>query len=744
MGCVFSEESIHGTSTGDSGMHKKYIAILKQLTILENFADDELLVIAKHLELRKFNAGELLMEEGGSGSEFFIIESGDCEVMTHESGVIATLHPGDYCGEQALLSRGQRNASVKAIGEVHTLVLDHESFNKLLKDEKRIHFKKRDNQRQAVMGAPEEPIIPMNRASMIKTVETRTWIQEAVKTNLLFADMPPDDTAKIVDRMHCERVKKGQDIIVQGDLGNKFYVIDTGEFAVIVDGKEVARLGSRKCFGELALLYNAPRNATIRCIEDSKVWVVERAVFRGMVREMYVEADDQRIERLQQIEVFSSMDRSQLELICDVAHTGEYKAGVDIVKEGEKGDRFYVIMSGEAEWVRVAKDKGLITEGYFGELALMSKSLTRYATVRTLTPCRTLELDQKDFVELMGPLGSVLKKRAKSYLLRKNHVQPHSARRVPSVKNVEDFKTHGILGQGAFGYVTLVSDPTDDYVYALKAIRKHKLVERHQENIILREKKVMLMLNHRRLVTLHRTYKDECRVYFLLDACLGGELFTLLRRCKYFKEKVARFYSACVVEGFEYMHAQDVIFRDLKPENLILDVNGYLKIADFGFAKIVREKTFTLCGTPDYISPEILTGRGHGKGTDWWTLGIFIFEMLASITPFYSIEPLEMYRKIVKKKYKTPKFFSADAADIVSSLLCRRAARRLGVIDGGVHRVKTHPWFREFDWEIMRNNRYKAPYYPHVRSKFDLSNFKQVRDKGGKLQKATLKVEDEF
>merc|ERR1719378_900496 len=156
--------------------------------------------------------------------------------------------------------------------------------------------------------------------------------------------------------------------------------------------------------------------------------------------------------------------------------------------------------------------------------------------------------------------------------------------------SLADLETIGILGRGAFGTVSLVTDPATSRSYALKAIRKNQVVEMGQQSHILNEKKVMAMLDNAFLVNLRATYKDEYRVYFLLEACLGGELFTILRKMRSFDEATARFYCSCVVEAFDYMHQRDIIYRDLKPENLVLTNTGYLKVTDFGFAKIVPYK----------------------------------------------------------------------------------------------------------------------------------------------------------
>ena len=230
------------------------------------------------------------------------------------------------------------------------------------------------------------------------------------------------------------------------------------------------------------------------------------------------------------------------------------------------------------------------------------------------------------------------------------------------------------------------------------------------------------------LVNLHRTYKDQLRVYFVLDVCLGGELFTILRQRRYFDEPTAKFYTACVVEAFAYMHSRSIIYRDLKPENLVLDNDGYLKVTDFGFAKEVKDKTFTLCGTPDYLAPEIVTGQGHGRAVDWWTLGVLIYEMLASFPPFFDDEPIETYRKIIRGRVKFPRYFSAEARDLIRGLLRNKPTKRLGILKGGANLIRKHPWFKGFDWKKLNEGKLKAPIVNKVEGNTDLRNFVNADD----------------
>ena len=148
---------------------------------------------------------------------------------------------------------------------------------------------------------------------------------------------------------------------------------------------------------------------------------------------------------------------------------------------------------------------------------------------------------------------------------------------------------------------------------------------------------------------------DPKYLYFVLEFIQGGELFTILRSQGNFPEEQAKFYGAHIITIIEYLHSKNIIYRDLKPENVLINVNGYLKLTDFGFAKIVEGKTYTLCGTPEYLAPEIILNKGHSKPVDWWTLGILLYEMLVGIDPFNDDDPMMIYQKIIKGKIKFPK-----------------------------------------------------------------------------------------
>eukprot|EP00494_Astrolonche_serrata_P025298 UN25559 len=259
------------------------------------------------------------------------------------------------------------------------------------------------------------------------------------------------------------------------------------------------------------------------------------------------------------------------------------------------------------------------------------------------------------------------------------------------VCKLDELKTIGVLGRGGFGLVSLVVDPNTKEAYALKAIKKFQVIETGTQTYIVNEKDVMQRMDNPFLVNLCATYQDKTSLYFLLEVCQGGELFTILRNEKYFPEQTARFYAACVIEAFDYMHSKDIIYRDLKPENLVLHKTGYLKVTDFGFAKYCPDLTYTFCGTPDYLAPEVISGEGHGKGVDWWTLGILIYEMLSSVPPFADDDQVKTAQKIMREPVRFSNLaFSKESKTLIMNLLRKKATRRLGVIRGGASNIRKH------------------------------------------------------
>lgn len=296
-----------------------------------------------------------------------------------------------------------------------------------------------------------------------------------------------------------------------------------------------------------------------------------------------------------------------------------------------------------------------------------------------------------------------------------------------SIKNqastLASFDIKQTLGTGSFGRVHLVRHKQTNQFYAMKVLKKVEVVKHKQVEHTMNEKRILSQIEHPFLVSLHAFFQDSANLYMVLDYIAGGELFSYLRRSQRFSNNVSKFYAAEVVLAFEYLHGKDIIYRDLKPENLLLDNKGHIKITDFGFAKYVPDITWTLCGTPDYLAPEIIQSKGYGRAVDWYALGVLIFEMLAGYPPFYDEDHVKMYEKILQGKIKWPLHFDPFAKDLLKRLLKADLSKRFGNLKGGSKDIKTHKWFAGLDWNKLFLCQIPPPYVPPSKGEGDTSNF---------------------
>lgn len=296
--------------------------------------------------------------------------------------------------------------------------------------------------------------------------------------------------------------------------------------------------------------------------------------------------------------------------------------------------------------------------------------------------------------------------------------QPLNHARVTKGKyTLTDFAIQRTLGTGSFGRVHLVQSKHNQRFYAVKVLKKAQVVKMKQVEHTNDERRMLQQVKHPFLITLWGTFQDSKNLYMVMDFVEGGELFSLLRKSQRFPNPVAKFYAAEVTLALDYLHSHNIIYRDLKPENLLLDRHGHLKITDFGFAKEVPDITWTLCGTPDYLAPEVVASKGYNKSVDWWSLGILIFEMLCGFTPFWDGgSPMKIYENILKSRVKYPPYIHPDAHDLLQKLITPDLTKRLGNLHGGSKDVMNHPWFAEVTWDRLQKKDIDAPYVPPVRA----------------------------
>jgi len=281
-----------------------------------------------------------------------------------------------------------------------------------------------------------------------------------------------------------------------------------------------------------------------------------------------------------------------------------------------------------------------------------------------------------------------------------------------------------VLGKGSFGKVLLVRKNDTGMLYAMKVISKLKLSTSGRKYHAENERKVLAQVESPFIVKMRYAFQNSEKLYLVLDFMQGGELFHHLRNYGKFPISIARFYAAEVVLALEDLHANNIIYRDLKPENLLLDGEGHVHLADFNLAKPESndsERTKTVCGTPEYIAPEVLRREKQTKAVDYWGLGVLLYEMIEGRSPFFSPSYEEMFGKIAQANYHFSDHFGREARDLVFKLLQPNPKHRL--IETGL--IMKHDFFVGIEWRELRYKKTKPPITPQIKNTLDVRNFYQ-------------------
>ncbi|KAF6203721.1 hypothetical protein GE061_002054 [Apolygus lucorum] len=280
-----------------------------------------------------------------------------------------------------------------------------------------------------------------------------------------------------------------------------------------------------------------------------------------------------------------------------------------------------------------------------------------------------------------------------------------------------DFFFQEIIGHGNFGNVFLAVHNREMKQYAVKVMDKEKLVNSGNVGNAYREKQALVNMDHPFVISCKYFFMDKSHVYLATPYVSGGDLYHyIMWSGQAPNEDVARFYSAQIVLALEYLHGLQVIHRDLKPENLMIDDRGYLKLIDFGYCSVFKGLNFTICGTRQYMAPEMLAGKGYGRSVDYWSLGILMYELSSFELPFDDEDHVSLAGSIMTGKYSFKRQFSGELKDILTHLLDVNPQTRYGCREVGVYPIKQHPWFSHVDFMQIYKKNVKPPSIPTKRS----------------------------
>ncbi|KAK8882623.1 hypothetical protein M9Y10_045265 [Tritrichomonas musculus] len=294
--------------------------------------------------------------------------------------------------------------------------------------------------------------------------------------------------------------------------------------------------------------------------------------------------------------------------------------------------------------------------------------------------------------------------------------------------SLDQFQVIRTIGVGSFSHVDLCYHVPSENYCVLKVMSKQRLIELNQVEHVQSEREIIAMIHHPNVAIFYGSFQDHDSLYMMLEYIPGGEVFSHLRTLERFDLDVVRFYAAEILLVFQELHNYGIIYRDLKLENLLFTQDGHIKFIDFGFAKRIVDRTYTLCGTSEYLAPEIIRGEGASFASDWWAFGVLIYEMLVGETPFYDPNDNRMYQLICHGEISFPIGIDDTTQDLIKSLLRVDPTQRLGCTIAGAEEIKTHNWFFGIEWDKVYEHRYQPPLVPYVEDLADSNNYADYSD----------------
>jgi CRP-like cAMP-binding protein len=666
--------------------------------IFASLTKEERRMLIDAMKADTVQAGTIIIQQGDIGDYFYVLEDGQISFAVDGNHVGAAARGASF-GELALLYNCPRAATCIANTVCRLWKVDQKTFRYMLAN---------------------------NNASQQKeTIDVLRKVQ-------FLSNLDESMLIKIADALTTVSFQQGDRIINKGDVGEVFYILKEGRVRVhdigLGDSQYVDQvLGPGDFFGERALLTGEPRLANITAEIPSVTLCVSRENFEkilGPLQDLIDHAMKKRV--LMGVPIFANSQFQPYEMarLADLVTEVTFNQGEVLAEEGQPATQnLYIIRSGK---IVIANENGMInnlTQGdYFGENLILAEDgavSPQTITAEMQTSCGVLT---KSGIESV--IGNI-ERLGKS-------MPPVAAKLTKSI-DFKDLVKFRILGVGTFGKVWLVSHKKSGTPYALKMLNKREIIGHHQVEGVIREKNIMTSIDHPFVVNLICTFQDDRHLYMLIELVQGGELFSVIHTETRdgIPNANSRFYAACILESLSHLHHRHITYRDLKPENILIDALGYCVLVDLGFAKIVMDKTYTLCGTPEYLAPEIILSKGHDKGVDYWAFGVLIYEMLVGRSPFYSYgtDQVSLFKRIVQVKYSFPPggIVNEVAQDLIQRLIVRRQANRFGCLARGDMDIRDHAWFGVITTDKLLNKKIPAPWIPQIKDPLDASHFDSYR-----------------
>eukprot|EP00927_Polykrikos_kofoidii_P065355 TRINITY_DN61113_c0_g1_i1.p1 TRINITY_DN61113_c0_g1~~TRINITY_DN61113_c0_g1_i1.p1 ORF type:complete len:1004 (-),score=202.48 TRINITY_DN61113_c0_g1_i1:57-2858(-) len=678
---VFRELLTASTAKGE--MFGQVSSLFRQSHLFQLSKSLQVVMLAAHAEHAKVAQGSVLARSGDVDDRLYVLQSGAVEATTEGQPTHVCRTPGYCFGETAFSSKGQaRQATLVAQTDSSVLALPHVFL---------------------------ETVFDFSVSSLV----SRNVVLQAFLERPSLVQLRQESLDAWIERLQVHRFDAGANILDTVDSAK----LEIGGLIVVIHGEAVVTPVGRAAsethqtysvLGEDNLM-NPVGNWLKSCKAGPvgvSLAVLPKAywekVFCGCPTVSDCRAFQERIELVRKVFLFRHLsDKQCADLVSSMALVRTKKGDV-VVKEGDRGAEFFLIHEGE---VCITKAGNFIMKlskpAYFGERALLYED-PRAATATVVSEEATFcVLTKKCFLDILN--AGLL-----DFIAYRNKL-------LDTDLQFSDLEAMKIIGRGGYGTVKLVRHKKSHTRYALKCVTRGRLSDQDR-SLVQRERAILQLIDHPFCLKLVRSFKDSNCVYFLTELVTGGELLDALDRLDVLDKPQAQFYLGSLLLCFEYIHERHVIYRDLKPENVLLDQDGFVKLIDFGAARkldSLEQKCFTLLGTPHFMAVEMILGDGYGMSADIWAMGVCLYEFMVGRLPFDGDKPVAIFRQIASNKPMwIPEDLDPATTDMLRWLLEKNPADRVQATRRGYQAMRDHPFFQGFDFSALEQRSIKPPCIP--------------------------------
>ena len=642
---------------------------IQSVPILNSIEHYQQAILCVSLIKETFEEGKLIVKEGESADCIYIVKEGEVNIV-HDGKVVRTLKRGENFGERSILVQSLRTMDVVAKTNCVCYSISKVTL-------------------QNMLGEKYITLLFLNfmKASFITSKYFKIF-----NTNLL---------KEVFHFFEAINLGPGSIAFEKGYVKSSHIVVIIDGHLIDKEKKEIVANRGALLFEE-QLLNNSQEQTDCDLITEFDCLLLKAKTedvvktLGGSLQEILNKSDI--IDTLSKVSVFKNLSNTKMNLLTSKIGIENFEDGQKIITEGETGDKFYIVKKGKVDitvngkYIRTLNEKE-----YFGERALFFNE-HRSATITSKGQVSVFFLRQNDFM-------STIEENMKQHLLNRLYLQDDTI-------ELNDLLFVKTLGSGNYGSVSLVQSKKNKFTYAIKGISRKQINFEQLHNNLELERSILLQIDHPFIVKLVKTLKDERFIYFLMEYIQGKELFDTIRDIGLLSAFQTQFYGGSLLLAIEYLHNRKFIYRDLKPENvMVLNKNGYIKLIDFGTAKKITDRTSTIIGTPHYMAPEVVLGEGYSFQVDCWSIAICMYEFMCGGVPFgeNADDPMEVYLSVVNTKLTFPSFCKdRDFKNLMTHMLNKNQVKRLIKID----RIKNHVWFQNFNWEQLIEMNMKAGYLP--------------------------------